>query len=149
VARDPKKAIDLQPCWPSAEAAYFPGTESLAGGRGRVIRRRLLPDRRGGPDRLGHGHGTARVGLEPLNEQGVMESLLPTRMDSIPGHAADVTGPQAMPQRTLAAVVKRDDHVWCFVLTGAAELVAEQKQSFEQFLQSVRFDGPDARPGKQ
>jgi hypothetical protein len=92
----------------------------------------------------------AQIGLDALDEQAVARAVRPIKVDGLPGHGVDLTGPQVdgkASQRILAVVVKEGDRVWFFKLMGPADLVAEEKQAFEQFVESVRFDGPGKERG--
>jgi hypothetical protein len=94
----------------------------------------------------------AQIGLDALDEQAVTKAVRPIKVDGLPGHGVDLTGPRTdgkASQRILAAVVKQGDRVWFFKLMGPADLVAEQKQAFDQFVESVRFDGPGKERGPQ
>ena len=89
-----------------------------------------------------------QVGLDALDEHAAMKAGRPIKVDGRPGQAIDLTGPPTggkASQRILAAVVKQDDRTWFFKMMGPADLVAEQKKAFEQFVESVRFD----RAGKE
>lgn len=86
----------------------------------------------------------AQVGLDALDEPAVKQAVRPLKVGRLPGHGVDLTGPQREgkpSQRILAAVVKQGDRVWYFKLMGPAELVTEAKPAFEQWVESVRFDG--------
>ena len=55
----------------------------------------------------------------------------------------DLTGPEQggrPAERTLAVSIPHGEQTWFFKLTGPASLVAEQKQAFDGFLKSVRFE---------
>ena len=84
-----------------------------------------------------------QIGLEALSEKDAMKSLQPLKIDGLPGHMLDITGPEVAgkpTQRILVVVVKRGDHTWFFNLKGQATLVGEQKAAFDGFLKSVRFE---------
>jgi hypothetical protein len=49
-------------------------------------------------------------------------------------------------QRLLGAIIPREDRTWFFKLMGPAPGVAEQKETFDRFLRSVRFTGKKEAP---
>ena len=62
----------------------------------------------------------------------------------IDGQKADyvhLVGPDDAPPReaTLGVILRRPDRVWFFKLRGQAEVVASEKERFEEFVKSVKF----------
>ena len=87
----------------------------------------------------------AQIGLEALAEAALLRSLKETKIDTLSGHVADLTGPKKEDQpaqRTLGAIVTRGEQAWFFKLTGPADLVGREKTGFEELLKSVRFAKP-------
>ena len=85
----------------------------------------------------------AQVGLEALIEKDALKSLQSIKVDGIPGHSLDLTGPDApdkMTQRIRAVIVKRGEQTWFFRVMGPASLVGEQVSPFDGFIKSVRFE---------
>jgi hypothetical protein len=78
-----------------------------------------------------------------LAEKDALATTQPIKVDGLPGHSLDLTGPDATgkpPARILVAVVKREEQTWFFKLQGPSDLVATQKSAFDGFLKSVRFE---------
>lgn len=92
-----------------------------------------------------------QVGLQPIDEQGLEQALIPVTIDG--GKEAvyvDLVGePNAEGERLriLTAVHRQGDLTWFIKMTGEVEAVGEQKQAFEQFVKSIRFDGGDGGEG--
>jgi hypothetical protein len=83
------------------------------------------------------------VGLEPLPEKDALTTAQPIKVDGIPGHSLDLTGPDVTGKptaRILVAVVKQGNQTWFFKLEGPSNLVAAEKSAFDAFLKSVRFE---------
>ena len=50
------------------------------------------------------------------------------------------------PQRLLGAIIPHDDVTWFFKLTGPPEVIAAEKERFDAFLQTIRFDRGEQGP---
>ena len=67
--------------------------------------------------------------------------------DATPGAAASPAARgEAVPTRTLAALVPHGEQTWFFKLTGPDKAVAAREADFRKLVGSVRFSGPQARP---
>jgi hypothetical protein len=67
-----------------------------------------------------------------------------TKSIEVDGQKADyvyLVGPESASPReaTLGVILRRPDRVWFFKLRGQAEIVAKEKQRFEDFVSSVKF----------
>jgi hypothetical protein len=67
-----------------------------------------------------------------------------TRSIEIDGQKADyvhLVGPETARPReaTLGVILRRPDRVWFFKLRGPVEVVANEKERFEEFVKSVKF----------
>lgn len=85
----------------------------------------------------------AEVGLDPTNEAGLRDQL--QEFDVAGGRApyVDLSGPESAGdkrKRILSVMLSRDEQTWFFVLRGPAALVGTQKDAFEAFVRSVKFD---------
>jgi hypothetical protein len=109
----------------------------------------LLPEPAGSDlDNVNRWRG--QIGLPPLSEAdlaGATQSIetsagqaarLCDQVGQLPG-ASEKT-------RVLAAILRRDNSVWFFKMTGDDALVAEQKPAFIGFLKSVTFPAPSEKP---
>jgi hypothetical protein len=84
-----------------------------------------------------------QVGLEPLDENDALEELRPMKVDGLPGHILDVTGPKVegkVTQRVVVVVVPKGEETWYVRMGGPAGPVAEQKAAFDEFVKSIRFE---------
>ena len=79
--------------------------------------------------------------------------LLGCRQDEIRHYQAPKSEPLPVaaagdegPVRLLAAIVPHGDRTWFFKLTGPPPVIAEQKESFDKFLDSVHFTGKAEPP---
>jgi hypothetical protein len=85
----------------------------------------------------------AQLGLKALTDKDALKSVQPIRVDGIPGHSCDLTGPDAPDQgtqRIQAVIVTRDEQTWFFKLMGPASLVGDQASAFDGFIKSVHFE---------
>ncbi len=83
------------------------------------------------------------VGLKALNEADALKSLMPIKVDGLPAHLLDITGPEVdgkPAQRAVAIVVTSGDNTWFLKIGGSSAAVGEHKNAFEEFAQSVRFE---------
>lgn len=60
--------------------------------------------------------------------------------------AAEAPRPGQAQVRMLVAMVPHDDRTWFFKLVGPAEVVGQQQQAFDQFVQSVHFTQQADKP---
>ena len=83
-----------------------------------------------------------QVGLEPV-APGQLASLAESvTIGTTPGSLYDLGGtdPQTkQPARIVASILSAEGTTWFFKMTGPADLVAEQKPAFKEFLTSIDF----------
>lgn len=79
-----------------------------------------------------------QIGLPPLPEAEVRKLVAPLVVAGKENSYVDLAGSTS---RILAVIVPRDDATWFIKMTGPPELVGKEKKHFEDFAQSVRFDG--------
>jgi hypothetical protein len=89
-----------------------------------------------------------QVGLPPVSEPEL--SKLAQTVD-VAGQSAQLfeasgAGPNGEKSRILSAIQRRDGEPWFFKMTGADELVAQQKSAFIEFLKSLNFAAAPALP---
>jgi hypothetical protein len=83
-----------------------------------------------------------QVGLPEEEPEEIAGDLKAITIDGIEGHFVDLLGPDgANRQRILGAICSRNNTAWFFKMIGPADLVAKQRQAFETFVKSVRFEG--------
>jgi hypothetical protein len=93
------------------------------------------------------------VGLPPLDDARIKNSLQPIEIDGMRAEYAEVLPDAAQSQEsqadrgTLAAILKRGDMMWFFKLNGPRELVAAERENFKSFVTSVRFVDVGAADG--
>jgi hypothetical protein len=76
-------------------------------------------------------------------EQDALKALESTKVDGLPGHSLDVTGPDGPGKptpRIRAVMVRRGEQTWFFKMMGPAGLVGDEGPAFEGFMKSVRFE---------
>jgi hypothetical protein len=80
------------------------------------------------------------VGLPPTDDEKAHKET-PVKVGTADGAMLEFVGPEGANQKK-SLVAKRTvgDNTWFFKLLGPAETVTAQKQAFEQFLASVRFE---------
>ena len=86
----------------------------------------------------------AQVGLQDLDDQQLAELTQPVEIDGIAGKQTTLLGPEtdgseASGKGLLAAMIERQGLVWFFKLTGDRALVESQRETFTEFLKSVKF----------
>ena len=81
------------------------------------------------------------VGLEPATPQEVEQHLQRIDIGEHPAVFIEMVGPQSPEQKTiLGAITLVEGRPWFFKLLGDSTLAAEQKDTFLQFLKTVRFE---------
>lgn len=78
-----------------------------------------------------------QLGLGPLE---TIEQASPVSVE-MAGHPAVIVDLAGGGRRTIAATSVRDGVTWFYKLTGPDEVVARQRDAFESFVRSIRFDG--------
>lgn len=82
--------------------------------------------------------------LEPLAEDELARLAQKVRMGSVEGELVEMTSTNALingrwPTRVLMAATRHQDTLWLFKMSGPDELVAAQRSSFLEFLESLQF----------
>jgi hypothetical protein len=79
--------------------------------------------------------------LPPIDEGQLRQDVKGLRVAGSAAAYVDLLGPEAAGgrQRTLAVAVPHGGATWFFKMTGPADLVAAERQTFEAFVTSVRF----------
>jgi hypothetical protein len=80
-----------------------------------------------------------QTGLPPLGEAELNKELRAVKVGGTAGVLVDLPGPKI---RITGVIVPHQGTTWFFKMTGADEQVAAQREAFDAFLESVRFEGP-------
>lgn len=90
-----------------------------------------------------------QLGLPVLGDKETLAALKPVTVAGVDGHLFDATGPEknGSARRMLAAIVRVEGTTWFFRMAGPAEVVDAQKDAFQRFLKSVRFEPGRADAG--
>lgn len=86
-----------------------------------------------------------QIGLGSSSVEEIRKGLRPIEVSGRPAHLVELMGPESAGssrQGILGVVLERGDQTWFFKMMGPADIVAQQKAAFEEFIQSVRFDAP-------
>jgi len=90
-----------------------------------------------------------QVGLTPSAADKVKEIVKTVDLGSDEAQVVDLTGPGTTPGgpkvRMLAAIIDRGRQVWFFKLMGPDTVVGPQKEKFDAFIRSIRFEGAQSR----
>lgn len=89
--------------------------------------------------------GFAVAGFVVLTTLGCQEEIRSYQVPK-PEPAAEAPSAGKVPVRMLVAMVPHGKDTWFFKLTGPAETVAQQHDTFNKFLQSVRFTRQGDKP---
>jgi len=84
----------------------------------------------------------SQIELTQLDEETIKKSAEAVKIAGQPGALYDLlgTGPcSGEPERILGAILHGNETAWYFKMTGAADLVENQKANFIAFLKSVEF----------
>ena len=84
-----------------------------------------------------------QLGLPEINEGQLRESLRQIDVAGSPAHYVELIGPESAGenrQSILGVMLERGAQTWFFKMTGAADLVAQQKSAFEEFVRSIKFE---------
>jgi hypothetical protein len=85
-----------------------------------------------------------QVGLT-MSADEVKAASNPLKISGADGASFELLGPEgeAKPSGILAAMVNQGDQVWFFKMTGDRKLVEGQRESFNKFIESIKFVGDD------
>lgn len=83
-----------------------------------------------------------QLGLQPTDQSGMSTMVSRKDVAGVPADLVDLVAPaEGSPgKRMLAAVLTRGNQAWFFKLTGPGDTIAAQKENFEKFILSVRFE---------
>jgi hypothetical protein len=86
-----------------------------------------------------------QVHLGPLARSELESQLKTLLVDGMEGRRVELLAPaNAQPREGIQGVIcTRRDKAWFFKLKGDSELVQRERERFESFVRSVRFDGGD------
>lgn len=89
-----------------------------------------------------------QVGADPLTPEAEEKLEAKFPMAGLDGYYVDVVGKaddkadgKGDPERILGVFLPRKNDVWVFKLKGANSLVGKEKEAFDSFLKSVKFNG--------
>jgi hypothetical protein len=83
-----------------------------------------------------------QLGLTPLSDDDLNKSLTTVASTSGTASLVDISGIRAQtgqPVRLVGVVVSLPDRTWFYKLMGDANIVADQKDTFTQFVQSANY----------
>jgi hypothetical protein len=84
-----------------------------------------------------------QLGLPVIDEAELRRSLHTIDVAGTAAQYVELVGPEsAGPERQsiLGVILQRADQTWFFKMTGPADLVAQQKSAFEEFVRSIKFE---------
>jgi hypothetical protein len=87
------------------------------------------------------------IGCPISSEADLPKFVTQTNLAGSPAELIDLTGPATADhpaKRTVCAIVPHGDQTWFFKLSGAADVVSAQKDNFDQFVRSIKFDQTEA-----
>ncbi|MCA9064145.1 MAG: hypothetical protein KDA96_13830 [Planctomycetaceae bacterium] len=99
-----------------------------------------------GGDRPGNiNRWREQVGLGPLDESELADSMESVDVDGHPGQYVNIPGSESQDPReaVLGVLVDVEQETWFFKLKGEAELAQREEQKFRDFVSSIRFGVPD------
>jgi hypothetical protein len=80
--------------------------------------------------------------LSEITEEQLRKDLQPIPVSGASGHYVDLLGPEGEHrERILGVILPFKGYTWFFKMRGPADLVGDQRASFEAFVKSVQFDG--------
>ena len=84
------------------------------------------------------------IQLEAVTQEQLDKQIKKIQINQTSGDYIELVGlsKTEQPQTTLGVIVVDGPRVWFFKLDGDSELAQREKQRFEAFLQSARFNGP-------
>jgi hypothetical protein len=80
-----------------------------------------------------------QLGLPPVGPDQLASLVRTVSVDGRDVPLVTLPGSRPDAQGTLAATFNRDDRTWFFKMTGPTDLLAREKDNFENFVRSVRF----------
>jgi hypothetical protein len=79
-----------------------------------------------------------QVGLEPATEAALPEEAQAIEADGTSGHFVNLVGAE---ETILGVILNRGGESWIFKLRGPVTLAARERERFEAFVRSVKFNG--------
>lgn len=95
-----------------------------------------------GGDRLANvNRWRGQIGMDPIEEAALRESLRQIAVGSLPGEYVELVGPNTdkPAQAIFGVIAPSGDRQWFFKLQGDAELSRREQGRFEEFVKSVQF----------
>ena len=86
-----------------------------------------------------------QVHLGPVGREELERQLKEFLVDGVKGHRVELVGP-TNPQpreRILGVICSHGEKAWFFKMKGDSELVDRERERFESFVHSVKFNGGD------
>lgn len=80
-----------------------------------------------------------QIGLAAMEQQALMKSATPVKVDGIEGWRVELTGQGEGAKATLGVIVERGGATWFFKMNGQADAVKSQTGAFDAFVQSVKW----------
>lgn len=89
-----------------------------------------------------------QIQLDPITEAELEKTVRPIEVAGVEGHYVELLGPEDAESRrgVLAVVAIHGSKSWFFKLLGDAELALQEKERFQDFVKSVKFETPTESP---
>jgi hypothetical protein len=84
-----------------------------------------------------------QIGLPPIDSAKLRDQLRELEVADAPASLIELIGPESAGdnrQSILGVMLERGSQTWFFKMTGPADLVAQQRSTFEEFVRSIRFE---------
>ncbi|MFA7236789.1 MAG: hypothetical protein WC058_07995 [Phycisphaeraceae bacterium] len=80
-----------------------------------------------------------QLGLAAMDREAFMKIVMPVKVDGIDGWRVDMAGQGDGAKATLGVIVERGGATWFFKMNGQTDAVKSQTETFDQFVQSVKW----------
>lgn len=104
---------------------------------------KITVSRAGGDLRQNLNRWRGQLGLQSWSQEEMEKTAKTLKVDGHDGTSVDLVGNDQRTQKpscTLGVIVPRDGEAWFFKLTGDVELAKREKENFEAFVLSVKFE---------
>ncbi len=146
-AARPKLTWTTPAGWTEAKAGEFRvASFNIKGENGKQADLGIFPLPGGaGGDFANVNRWRSQLGLEPVTAEELKTLAQSAMVAGQPAELYDLSGKAAGsddPTRILGVIQHRDGTAWFFKMTGDAELVAQQKATYIEFLKSLKLESP-------
>lgn len=138
--RSPSSNVDydLPPGWQESPGDQFSLLAFTVGPEGEDAAKVTVTKLNGGGDIASNvNRWRAQVGLSNLSDNELNDQAIPIEVAGLKGSLWEMEGPE---ESILGAIVEEGSVKWFYKMVGPTEIVALEKENFQSFLSSLKFE---------